>query len=347
MSDSPPLLEAFTAREAVQGIGERIAARAVPKMLLLNGSHDRETSASAGHAGPMGAADVVTAVVDALNRRHGKRGPPLGHPPAAYVTAVLAPAGGALAADAAALAALGIQCAPTHLRVSDEQLAGQLSLSCLATRPPADCLCGCGAAGLLACRRRAGGGHGLASSVRHPVHRVLVRGGGVQQRAWFPSLSVVAASWPRLPTITRSLSFAVRAKQLGRAPSTACSVLFGQHTAGLKGALSWHGWILMRRWAGHAGRWRRWIRCATARGSACLSPPRWWLRLRASSGRRPSPNPQPPHAPQPGSRPWVWAQRLVGPASAVPGYAVVVGACALSDGVLPHLGSPAPRQHSV
>ena len=108
----------------MQGIGERIAARAVPKMLLLNGSHDRETSASAGHAGPMGAADVVTAVVDALNRRHGKRGPPLGHPPAAYVTAVLAPAGGALAADAAALAALGIQCAPVHGAGTRKQAAG-------------------------------------------------------------------------------------------------------------------------------------------------------------------------------------------------------------------------------
>ena len=95
---------------AAQGIGERIAARPVPKLLLLNGSHDRETSACGGRAGPMRAADVVLAVVDALNRRHGKRGQPLGFPPAAYVTAVLAPAGGSIAADAAELAALGIQC---------------------------------------------------------------------------------------------------------------------------------------------------------------------------------------------------------------------------------------------
>ena len=98
-------------RGAAQGVGERIAARPVPKLLLLNGSHDRETSACAGRAGAMGAADVVAAVVDALNRRHGRRGRALGHAPAAYVTAVLAPAGGALDADAAVLAALGIRCA--------------------------------------------------------------------------------------------------------------------------------------------------------------------------------------------------------------------------------------------
>lgn len=84
----------------------------MPKLLLLNGSHDRETSARAGRPGPMGAADVVAAVVDALNRRHGKRGRPLEHPPAAYVTAVLAPAGGSLSADAAELSALGIACGP-------------------------------------------------------------------------------------------------------------------------------------------------------------------------------------------------------------------------------------------
>ncbi|KAK9826457.1 hypothetical protein WJX81_000313 [Elliptochloris bilobata] len=132
---------------ALQGIGERIAARAVPKLLLLNGSHDRETSACAARAGPMRAADVVTAVVDALNRRHGKRGAPLGHPPAAYVTAVLAPAGGALAADAAALAALGIQRLEEVESVQDssgrclfEPVALVAAIARIVRPPPQPCL---------------------------------------------------------------------------------------------------------------------------------------------------------------------------------------------------------------
>lgn len=56
----------------VQGVGEKIAERDIPKIFLLNGSHDRETSASKSTAGPMTACDVVLAVCDALNRRHGK-----------------------------------------------------------------------------------------------------------------------------------------------------------------------------------------------------------------------------------------------------------------------------------
>lgn len=55
-----------------QGVGEQIAGRHIPKVFLLNGSHDRETSASKSTAGPMTACDVVLAVCDALNRRHGK-----------------------------------------------------------------------------------------------------------------------------------------------------------------------------------------------------------------------------------------------------------------------------------
>lgn len=55
-----------------QGVGEKIAERDIPKIFLLNGSHDRETSASKSSAGPMTACDVVLAVCDALNRRHAK-----------------------------------------------------------------------------------------------------------------------------------------------------------------------------------------------------------------------------------------------------------------------------------
>jgi 2-phospho-L-lactate transferase CofD len=44
------------------GVGEAIAARGVPKLLLLNGSHDRETLVCGAHAGPMSASDIVLAV---------------------------------------------------------------------------------------------------------------------------------------------------------------------------------------------------------------------------------------------------------------------------------------------
>ena len=57
---------------ALQGVGEKIAERNIPKIFLLNGSHDRETSASKSTAGPMTACDVVLALCDALNRRHAK-----------------------------------------------------------------------------------------------------------------------------------------------------------------------------------------------------------------------------------------------------------------------------------
>jgi hypothetical protein len=45
----------------LEGVGEAIAARAGPKVLILNGGQDRET-------GDMSAAGVVMAVVNALNR---------------------------------------------------------------------------------------------------------------------------------------------------------------------------------------------------------------------------------------------------------------------------------------
>ncbi|CAL8469527.1 g9068 [Coccomyxa elongata] len=91
------------------GVGERIAARSAPKIFLLNGSHDRETSASETRAGTMSAADVVSAVCDALNRRHTKAGQPLEHAPSSYVTALLVPAGGAIDLDGPALEAMGIR----------------------------------------------------------------------------------------------------------------------------------------------------------------------------------------------------------------------------------------------
>jgi 2-phospho-L-lactate transferase/gluconeogenesis factor (CofD/UPF0052 family) len=46
----------------LDGMGEAIAVATVPKILLLNGSHDRETASSGAHDGPMTAADIVQAV---------------------------------------------------------------------------------------------------------------------------------------------------------------------------------------------------------------------------------------------------------------------------------------------
>ena len=89
------------------GVGEAVAARDCAKVLMLNGSRDRETTG-------MGVMDIVRAVTSSLNRQHARgaaRGTrPLEHPPSAYVTVVLAPANGEFDAEAARaeLAAAGI-----------------------------------------------------------------------------------------------------------------------------------------------------------------------------------------------------------------------------------------------
>ncbi|KAG2448935.1 hypothetical protein HYH02_005693 [Chlamydomonas schloesseri] len=94
----------------LEGMGEAIASRPVPKVMMLNGSHDRETACCGAHDGPMTAADMVQAVCDALNRRRTRR--PCGrlrHPPGAYVTGLLVPRGGAIRVDPQALALLGVR----------------------------------------------------------------------------------------------------------------------------------------------------------------------------------------------------------------------------------------------
>jgi hypothetical protein len=96
-------------RGLVQGVGEIVAKKDVPKILLLNGSHDRETSASMDHGGLMTAADVVKAVTSALNRAYGSFQTQLQNPTSTYVTAILVPKGGAISVDVNALAALGIR----------------------------------------------------------------------------------------------------------------------------------------------------------------------------------------------------------------------------------------------
>eukprot|EP00879_Flechtneria_rotunda_P022704 GHRR01023978.1.p1 GENE.GHRR01023978.1~~GHRR01023978.1.p1 ORF type:complete len:373 (+),score=108.01 GHRR01023978.1:159-1277(+) len=93
----------------LDGVGEAIAVRSdIPKLLLLNGSHDRETATCGCHDGPMHASDVVQAITDALNRRNCRQGTSLKHPPSAYVTTLVVPYDGAIEVDEAALELLGV-----------------------------------------------------------------------------------------------------------------------------------------------------------------------------------------------------------------------------------------------
>lgn len=93
----------------LRGVGEAIASRHCPKILILNGGTDRETSSCQAHSGPMAASDVVLAVTDALNRRGASsRVGRLGNPAAAYVSAVIVPRDSKVTVDASALVELGV-----------------------------------------------------------------------------------------------------------------------------------------------------------------------------------------------------------------------------------------------
>lgn len=94
----------------LDGVGESIAARPdILKIMLLNGSHDRETSSTGAHGGKMRASDVAGAVTDALNRRRGRRGQPLRHPAGAYVNVVVVPRGSSVEVDREALDLIGVR----------------------------------------------------------------------------------------------------------------------------------------------------------------------------------------------------------------------------------------------
>jgi hypothetical protein len=89
----------------LQGVGEAVAARKGPKVLILNGGPDRET-------GNMPASGVVTAVVDALNRAKdpdvSRRRSPAGAT-SEYVDVVIAPRGGGIPLDVDELYAMGVK----------------------------------------------------------------------------------------------------------------------------------------------------------------------------------------------------------------------------------------------
>jgi len=72
------------------GVGEAVAARDCAKVLMLNGTRDRETTG-------MGVMDVLRAIASSLNRQHSRAASwgakPLTNPLSSYVTALLAPDG--------------------------------------------------------------------------------------------------------------------------------------------------------------------------------------------------------------------------------------------------------------
>ena len=61
---------------------------------------------------------------DALNRRHSPRDDTLDHPPAAYITHVVAPLGGDLLLDTEALHTLGVRRVAQVQTVRDSQVGG-------------------------------------------------------------------------------------------------------------------------------------------------------------------------------------------------------------------------------
>jgi 2-phospho-L-lactate transferase/gluconeogenesis factor (CofD/UPF0052 family) len=71
-------------------VGETIARRECPKILVFNGSIDRETS-------NMSSTDYVSAICDALNRKHTEH--ELGNDISAYITHIIFPCGGEFSID--------------------------------------------------------------------------------------------------------------------------------------------------------------------------------------------------------------------------------------------------------
>ncbi|XP_073147601.1 uncharacterized protein YNL011C [Henckelia pumila] len=83
------------------GIGELISTRSCPKVLLLNGTHDRETSGFT-------ASCFVTAITNALNRTYGDPHNRLINQPNQYINTIFVPKDGQIPLDIDCLAAQGI-----------------------------------------------------------------------------------------------------------------------------------------------------------------------------------------------------------------------------------------------
>ncbi|XP_027111893.1 uncharacterized protein YNL011C-like isoform X1 [Coffea arabica] len=85
----------------LRGIGEIISSRWCPKVLLLNGTPDRETSGFT-------ASCFVTAITDALNRTYGDPENCLKNTPNQYINTILVPKDGQIPVDVEVLTAQGI-----------------------------------------------------------------------------------------------------------------------------------------------------------------------------------------------------------------------------------------------
>ncbi|PWA56025.1 maternal effect embryo arrest 18 [Artemisia annua] len=83
------------------GVGEIISSRSCAKVLLLNGTYDRETSG-------FSASCFVTAITDALNRTYGHLNNSLKNNPSQYINTIFVPKDGQIPVDIEILAAQGI-----------------------------------------------------------------------------------------------------------------------------------------------------------------------------------------------------------------------------------------------
>ncbi|KAI4343014.1 hypothetical protein MLD38_027564 [Melastoma candidum] len=97
------------------GIAEIIATRTCPKVLLLNGSHDRETNGFT-------ASCFVSAITEALNRTHGHLSNRLENLPSQYINTLFVPKDGAVPVNIEKLASLGILNVVTVDSISDPEV---------------------------------------------------------------------------------------------------------------------------------------------------------------------------------------------------------------------------------
>ncbi|CAK9192459.1 unnamed protein product [Sphagnum troendelagicum] len=98
------------------GVGEAIAVRSCPKILILNTTHDRETAG-------MTASAFVVSICDALNRKYcNDPCLSLQHKPSAYISVMLVPAGGEIPVDMETLTGMGINHVVTVGTVEEERL---------------------------------------------------------------------------------------------------------------------------------------------------------------------------------------------------------------------------------
>eukprot|EP00250_Pteridium_aquilinum_P000473 c10513_g1_i2 orf=59-1267(+) len=96
------------------GVGEVIAEQTCLKILILNGTHDRESFG-------MSASDFVVSICDALNRKHGVPEKSLNFSATAYINCMLVPNGGAIKVDRDKLTDLGLRKVVTVETTHDEK----------------------------------------------------------------------------------------------------------------------------------------------------------------------------------------------------------------------------------